>query len=223
MAKRRMISLDIIDKDAFISMSQTAQNLYFHIVGRADDDGFCGNIFGIMRLLGSSMDDLSALINRRFLLECKDGVLVVKHWWILNQKRKDRYTPSVYLKDNLLYLDENNAYTEKVTAIPYSSAWQPSGNQAVTQDKLSKDKISKNKLIEDKLSLVKDNECLSNKGESILAQQYIAKLHELGVTDHDKVIVDYFNNDGDPMRVSNLITELKTNKELNINEFLESF
>lgn len=92
-----------------------------------------------------------------------------------------------------------------------------------TQDRLDKSNLDKSKINKDKLSLVKDNECLSNKGESVLAQQYIAKLHELGVTDQDKVIVDYFNNDGDPMRVSNLITELKTNKELNINEFLESF
>ena len=58
-------------------------------------------------------------------------------------KRKDRYTPSNYLKDNRLFLDENNAYTTIETNRPYGIGWQPSGNQMATQDNISKDKLSK--------------------------------------------------------------------------------
>lgn len=135
MAIRRMISLEIIDSDAFLDMPSSTQNLYFHIVGRADDDGFCDNPKKIIRICGASNDDLSLLIVKKFLLECPNGVVVVKHWWLLNTKRKDRYKPSNYLKDNKLYLDENNAYTLEQTEKPYEISWQPSGNQMATQDK----------------------------------------------------------------------------------------
>ena len=40
MAQRRMFSKTVIETDAFVDMSQTAQNLYFHLGMRADDDGF---------------------------------------------------------------------------------------------------------------------------------------------------------------------------------------
>ena len=135
MAIRRMISLEIIDSDSFLNMPISSQALYFHIVGRADDDGFCDKPLRILRDCGASNDDLTLLIAKKFLLECPNGVVVVKHWWILNQKRKDRYKPSNYLKDNELYLDENNAYTKEATDKPYSLDWQPNGNQMATQDK----------------------------------------------------------------------------------------
>lgn len=135
MAIRRMISLEIIDSDSFLNMPISSQALYFHIVGRADDDGFCDKPLRIMKDCGACQDDLLLLIAKKFLLECPNGVVVVKHWWVLNQKRKDRYKPSNYLKDNVLYLDENNAYTREKTNKPYSISWQPNGNQMATQDK----------------------------------------------------------------------------------------
>lgn len=141
MAKRRMISLDIVDSDAFMEMPSSAQSLYFHINVRSDDDGFCSKPLNILRSVGASNDDLRLLIAKRFLLECGEGVVLVKHWWLHNQKRKDRYTPSNYLKGLELYLDENNAYTFSTTNMPYSLTWQPNGNQSATQDKISKGKI----------------------------------------------------------------------------------
>ena len=136
MAIRRMISLEIIDSDAFLDMPSSSQNLYFHIVGRADDDGFCDNPKKIIRTCGASSDDLLLLLTKKFLLECPNGVVVVKHWWLLNTKRKDRYKPSNYLKDNNLYLDKNNAYTFEQTDSHYSIDWQPNGNHPATQDKI---------------------------------------------------------------------------------------
>ena len=40
MARRRMFSLDVVDTDAFLDMPSSAQNLYFHLGMRADDEGF---------------------------------------------------------------------------------------------------------------------------------------------------------------------------------------
>ena len=137
MAIRRMISLEIIDSDSFLDMPSSSQNLYFHIIARSDDDGFCDKPLKIMKICNTGLDDLKLLIAKKFLLECPNGVVVVKHWWLLNTKRKDRYKPSNYLKDNVLYLDENNAYTKEPTNKPYSLDWQPNGNQMATQDKIS--------------------------------------------------------------------------------------
>jgi hypothetical protein len=38
MANKRMFSLTIIDSDAFLDMPSSAQNLYFHLSMRADDE-----------------------------------------------------------------------------------------------------------------------------------------------------------------------------------------
>jgi len=115
MANHRMFSLDILDTDAFLDMPPTTQNLYIHIGMRADDDGVCDNVNKIIRFTGSSQSDLEVLIEKRFLLLDVKGLIIVKHWWIHNTKRKDRYKPSNYLKDLTLYLDENGAYTFEET------------------------------------------------------------------------------------------------------------
>ena len=51
----------IIDSDAFLEMPATAQMLYFHLAMRADD-GFINNPKRIMRMIGSSKNDLKLLI-----------------------------------------------------------------------------------------------------------------------------------------------------------------
>ena len=53
-----MFSLTIIDSDAFLDMPSSAQNLYFHLSMRADDDGFINNPKKIQLFVGASSDDL---------------------------------------------------------------------------------------------------------------------------------------------------------------------
>lgn len=62
MAQRRMFSLQIVDTDAFLDMSQSAQLLYFHLAMRADDDGFVGNVKKIARMVGTNDDDVKILL-----------------------------------------------------------------------------------------------------------------------------------------------------------------
>lgn len=57
MARRRMFSLDIVDTDAFLDMPSSAQNLYFHLGMRADDEGFVSSPKRITSLVSSSADD----------------------------------------------------------------------------------------------------------------------------------------------------------------------
>lgn len=112
MAQRRMFSPDIVCSDAFLDMPASACHLYFQLGMYADDDGFV-NPRKIMRMLGSSEDDLKILIAKRFVLPFQSGVVVVKHWKINNLVRKDWYRPSQYLEEkSTLYLKESGAYTD---------------------------------------------------------------------------------------------------------------
>lgn len=112
MANKRMFSIKIVDSDAFLDMPLSTQCLYFHLNMRADDDGFIGNPKKIMRIVGSSEDDLKLLIAKRFILIFNDGVIVIKHWRMHNCIQSDRYTPTVYQDEkNMLFLKKNKSYT----------------------------------------------------------------------------------------------------------------
>lgn len=113
MAQRRMFSPQIVDSDAFLDMSPSAQNLYFHLGMRADDDGFVGNPKKILRVVGGNDDDLKILLAKRFLLSFESGVVVIKHWLIHNLIRADLYKETTYKNEkSKLGLNENGAYTE---------------------------------------------------------------------------------------------------------------
>lgn len=113
MAERRMMSKKIVDSDAFMDMALSTQALYFHLLARADDDGFVGNPKKIMRMIGVSDDEYMFLIGKRFILQFPSGVCVIKHWLIHNYIQKDRYNESQYLEEKkLLKIKENKAYTE---------------------------------------------------------------------------------------------------------------
>ena len=138
MAERRMFAKTIIDSDAFLDMSTSAQALYFHLAMRADDDGFVNNPKKIQRMVGASDDDCKLLIAKRFVLAFESGVIVIKHWRIHNLIRYDRYKPTIYQEELAqVSVKDNKAYTELATT------WQPNDNQTATQVRLGKDRLGK--------------------------------------------------------------------------------
>lgn len=112
MAQRRMFSMKVCDTDAFCEMPSSAQNLYFHIGMRADDDGLYAGVKGLMAKIHASMDDLNVLVAKGFIINMDDSIFLVKHWKLNNYLQKDRYTPTEY-KEKLkgVYLKENGVYT----------------------------------------------------------------------------------------------------------------
>ena len=111
MAQRRMFSLKIVGSDAFLDMPFTSRELYFQMGMYADDDGFVSPR-KIMRMTGAGEDDLKILIAKGFIIPFENGVVVVKHWKMNNELKKDRYTPSQYSEQKeTLYVKENGAYT----------------------------------------------------------------------------------------------------------------
>lgn len=136
MANRRMFSKQIIDTDAFMDMSLSAQCLYFHLVMRADDDGFVPNPKKIMRMVGAQDDDYKVLIGKRFVIPFESGVCVIKHWLIHNLIRSDRYNSTNWTKEKeQLVIDEQ---TKKYRLTKPSKDVIPDGNQLEPQVRLGK-------------------------------------------------------------------------------------
>lgn len=139
MAERRMFTKKVTDDDNFMSLSSSAQALYLHLSMSADDDGFCNQVSASMFKAHASVQDLQALLEKRYIYQFGNGVIVIKHWRMANALRKDRYTPTAF-QEELAQLDlkENGSYT-----------WLPNGCQTVAkrlpQDRLGKDRLDKDR------------------------------------------------------------------------------
>lgn len=140
MAEKRMLSKKITDHDNFIALSASAQALYMHLNLSADDEGFCNQVSLAMFKAHAGTQDLEALIDKKYLMRFDNGVLLIKHWKINNNLRKDRCAPTSYV-------DERAQIVEKPDG---SYTWQPSDNQVTTngqpnvrirQHKIGKDSI----------------------------------------------------------------------------------
>ena len=110
MAERRMMAKSVIDTDAFLDMPASTQNLYFHMLLRADDDGFIASPKGILRIIGASDDDLKLLLAKQYLFRFESGVVVIKDWKIHNYIQSDRYKPSLQPERELLTITANKEY-----------------------------------------------------------------------------------------------------------------
>ena len=111
MAAKRMFSNSVIDSDAFCMLSNEAQLLYFHLGLKADDDGFVP-VMRICRILGFDEKPLQELEKAGFLIAFENGVVVIVHWKINNELKKDRYHKSRYSSyKRRLRLNENGEYS----------------------------------------------------------------------------------------------------------------
>lgn len=111
MAQRRMIPKNIYDSDKFLDLPATTQLLYTHLVVRADDDGFIGNVRRLLLILPCSEVDLNILIQAGYLIPFETGVCVITDWRQFNKVQKSRYVPTIYLDElNSLSLGANKKY-----------------------------------------------------------------------------------------------------------------
>ena len=164
-----MFTKKVTDDDNFMALSASAQALYLHLSMSADDDGFCNQVSTSMFKAHASVQDLQALLEKRYIYQFENGVIVIKHWRMANALRKDRYTPTAF-KEELaqLQLKDNGSYT-----------WLPNGCQMVAdclpQDRLGKDSIGKYISSKDDMSVsdekdavVSDTKCLKTEIETVI-------------------------------------------------------
>lgn len=120
MAERRMFTKKVTDDDNFAALSASAQALYLHLSMAADDDGFCNQVAASMFKAHASVQDLQALLERRYIYQFENGVIVIKHWRMANALRKDRYTPTAFQEElAMLQLKDNGSYTMVAARLPH--------------------------------------------------------------------------------------------------------
>ena len=119
MAERRMMSKKIIHSDAFLDMPATSQNLYFHLLLEADDEGFVNSPKRIQRTVGASDGDAQMLLAKKFIFSFESGVVVIKHWRIHNYIQNDRFKATTYVDErNRLSIDKNDGYKLDTNCTP---------------------------------------------------------------------------------------------------------
>lgn len=139
---RTMINDEICGSDAFVSMSHSSQAVYYQLLFGADDDGFVSSPYRIANSIRCSEEHLNELKAKRFIIAFETGVVVIKHWFMHNLVRKDRYRPTNY-KEELACLVKNDKGAYSLIKHMVATKRQPSGNQTASQVKLSKVNISK--------------------------------------------------------------------------------
>ena len=141
MARRRMFSLDVVDTDRFLDMPTSAQNLYYSLGMRADDDGFVSNPKRIAASCGSCIDDLRLLITKDYIIPFDSGVIVITDWKVNNQIKSDRYKPTQYtVEEAQLRNDPAGRY---ISGTKMEPVWNQDGTNLEPQVRLGKDKLDK--------------------------------------------------------------------------------
>ena len=183
MAKRRMFSLDIINTDNFLEMPATTQLLYFHLSLRADDDGFVSSPKRIIRLLGSSEDDLKILFSKQYIIPFDSGICVIKHWKIHNYIQKDRYTATIYKEEkSQLREDENGTYNILDTKCIHNVS------KMDTQVRLGKDSSGKEKIDKNRTN-----------DKNMTREGLLSKVSNFGETPSQSLILNSFSKQKDTL------------------------
>lgn len=144
MAERRMMSKSIIKSDTFLDMPATTQNLYFHMLLDADDDGFINAPKSIMRMIGAKDDDMKVLAAKQFVIPFESGVVVIKDWKIHNYIQNDRYKPSTLPERDLLNIKKDKTYTLKSDVSRMDT--ECIQTVSIGKDRLGKDRIGKDRI-----------------------------------------------------------------------------
>ena len=149
MAERRMMSKSIIKSDTFLDMPATTQNLYFHMLLDADDDGFINAPKSIMRMIGAKDDDMKVLTAKQFVIPFESGVVVIKDWKIHNYIQNDRYKPSTLPERDLLNIQKDKTYTLKSGVSRMDT--ECIQTVSIGKDRLGKDRLGKDRLGKDSI------------------------------------------------------------------------
>ena len=139
-----MMSKSIIKSDTFLDMPATTQNLYFHMLLDADDDGFINAPKSIMRMIGAKEDDMKVLVAKQFVIPFESGVVVIKDWKIHNYIQNDRYKPSTLPERNLLNIQKDKTYTLKGDVSKVDT--ECIQTVSIGKDRLGKDRLGKDRL-----------------------------------------------------------------------------
>lgn len=188
-ADKRMMSKSVIDTDMFLDMPASTQCLYFHMLLRADDDGFLKNAKTIMRTVGASPDDIKLLIAKQYLIPFDTGIMAIKHWRIHNYIKKDRYKPTDREEIKLLEVNEKGEY---VLAEPVRSQV---GSNMEPQDR-DRIEIGKDRDSSRKRSSANNSTTAAQKFKKPTLEELKAYIAENSYTFSAEAFMDYYESNG---------------------------
>lgn len=145
-AERRMMSKKIVESAKFIKMPVSSQNLYFHLLINADDDGVV-EAFPVINLIRANEDDLRVLVSKGFVQVLnEDLVSFIVDWRVQNTLRADRKTDSIY-KDLLLRInpgvellemkERSDTKGSRLSGLPADGPW--TAQYSIREDNTDKD------------------------------------------------------------------------------------
>lgn len=191
MADKRMMSKSVIDTDMFLDMPASTQSLYFHMLLRADDDGFLKNAKTIMRTVGASPDDIKLLIAKQYLIPFDTGIMAIKHWRIHNYIKKDRYKPTDCEEIKLLEVNEKGEY---VLAEPVRS--QVGSNMEPQDRDRDRLEIGKDRDSSRKRSSANNSTTATQKFKKPTLEELKAYIAENSYTFSAEAFMDYYESNG---------------------------
>lgn len=144
MARKRMITSDVIGTDKFFSLSLDARGLYMHLNSVADDDGFIASPQSTTIMVGGTKELLRELIDAGYIMEMDSGICLVTHWFMHNTLKSNRYNPTIY------YADRSQVHLcDKVYCFGECPDLDSFGNPVEPQKRVGKKKKEKNSLVEE--------------------------------------------------------------------------
>lgn len=113
MSEQRIISKIVVDSDMFLEMPISSQALYFHLIMRADDDGFVGNPLSIQRMIGARDDDMRLLVKKKYIIPFESGIVAIRHWKMHVAVSEDRYEETIYRREKKMILADEEYEPQK--------------------------------------------------------------------------------------------------------------
>lgn len=111
MPYRRMTSNQITLTDKFRTMPGLTRLVYRTLFDYADDDGFVSSPLMVARDCETDKSAIDTLVEKEYLIRFDSGVVLIRHWFIHNYIRKDRYTETLYSKErNQVFVGKDKVY-----------------------------------------------------------------------------------------------------------------
>lgn len=160
MAERRMFSNNIINSAKFLMMPNEAQNLYFHLGMRADDDGVVEG-FTVLRQTGINEDNLKILQMKGFVKVLnEEKVTFIMDWTEHNKLRAGRKKDSIY-KNLLLEVCpqiELKQTKPRADRLINNGTSQGQPKDGVGKVSIGKDRLGEVSIVEDSKPIVQSKE-----------------------------------------------------------------
>lgn len=146
-----MVSRKIVESARFLKMSATSQNLYFHLIVNADDDGIV-EAYPVLALTKANEDDLRVLVSKKFVFMInEDLVAFIEDWRDQNVLRADRKSDSRY-KTLLIQLRPDIDLLEKKERSDTKKSKAKTIGQSVDSPRTAQSNLVQSNLIESNIN-----------------------------------------------------------------------